>query len=82
VGQQALLAGDALCTLNVMNGARGPQIAPFTADRAQALDSLARLVGLDARFVLPGHGEPWSDGIDDAIRHVRDAAGHSGAPRG
>ncbi len=82
VRQQALLAGDALCTLNVMNGARGPQIAPFTADRAQALDSLARLVGLDARFVLPGHGEPWSDGIDDAIRHVRDAAGHSGAPRG
>jgi glyoxylase-like metal-dependent hydrolase (beta-lactamase superfamily II) len=79
VGHEALLAGDALCTLDVMTGERGPRVAPFTADRGQALQSLARLEGIDARYMLPGHGEPWSDGIDDAVRHARGAAGSVGS---
>jgi glyoxylase-like metal-dependent hydrolase (beta-lactamase superfamily II) len=67
----ALLVGDALSTLAVTTGERGPRIAPFSADAAMARDSLARLEGLDARLVLPGHGEPFSDGIDAAVRLAR-----------
>jgi glyoxylase-like metal-dependent hydrolase (beta-lactamase superfamily II) len=73
----ALFVGDALATYAVTNGARGPQVAPFTADATQAVESLRRLEGLDARLVLPGHGEPWLGGIDEAVRLVR--AGRQGA---
>ena len=69
--RSALLVGDAMATKDVMTGATGPRIAPFTADRSAALASLARLSGLDARLVLPGHGEAWTQGIDAAIRAVR-----------
>ncbi len=69
----ALLAGDALCTLAVTTGARGPRIAPFAADAEQARDSLARLSGVPARLVLPGHGDPFDGGVDEAIRLAREA---------
>ena len=71
--KSALFVGDALATYAVTTGERGPRIAPFTADRDQAIASLARLEGLDARWVLPGHGPEWSDGIDAAVEHVRNA---------
>jgi glyoxylase-like metal-dependent hydrolase (beta-lactamase superfamily II) len=64
----ALFVGDALATYSAANGRRGPQIAPFTADRPQALESLKRLDGMDAGLVLPGHGEPWTAGLAEAIR--------------
>jgi glyoxylase-like metal-dependent hydrolase (beta-lactamase superfamily II) len=67
----ALFVGDALATRSVMTGATGPQVAPFTADRKQAVESLARLEGVDATTVLPGHGDPWTGGVDEAIRIVR-----------
>jgi glyoxylase-like metal-dependent hydrolase (beta-lactamase superfamily II) len=67
----ALFVGDALATLAVTTGATGPMIAPFTADPSTALASLDRLRGLDARLVLPGHGQPWTGGIDAAIERVR-----------
>lgn len=73
----ALLVGDALSTYAVTTGVRGPQIAPFTADRSQALDSLARIEGVAARYVLPGHGDPWTGGAAEAVRRVR-AAGAAG----
>ena len=71
--ESALFVGDALSTYAVTTGERGPRIAPFTADRDQALVSLARLEGLDARHVLPGHGPAWSEGVDDAVQAVRDS---------
>jgi glyoxylase-like metal-dependent hydrolase (beta-lactamase superfamily II) len=70
----ALFVGDALATRSVMTGATGPQIAPFTADAKQALESLARLEGIDAATVLPGHGDPWTGGVDEAVRRVRATA--------
>jgi glyoxylase-like metal-dependent hydrolase (beta-lactamase superfamily II) len=70
-GRSALFVGDALATYSVLSGARGPRIAPFSADPEQALTSLSRLGGLDASLVLPGHGEPWTEGIDLAIAAVR-----------
>jgi glyoxylase-like metal-dependent hydrolase (beta-lactamase superfamily II) len=67
----ALLVGDALSTLAVTTGERGPRIAPFSADAEQARASLARLEGVQAGLVLPGHGEPFTGGVDEAIRLAR-----------
>jgi glyoxylase-like metal-dependent hydrolase (beta-lactamase superfamily II) len=67
----AVLVGDALATYAVTTGTRGPQVAPFTADADAAVASLRRLEGLGARLVLPGHGEAWTEGIDEAVRRVR-----------
>jgi glyoxylase-like metal-dependent hydrolase (beta-lactamase superfamily II) len=67
----ALLVGDAIATYAVTTGVPGPQIAPFSADRDQALASLSRLADLDAQFVLPGHGAIWRDGVGSAVAEVR-----------
>jgi glyoxylase-like metal-dependent hydrolase (beta-lactamase superfamily II) len=67
----AAFVGDAMATYNVANGKRGPQIAPFTVDRKQAVASLSRLDDLDAKVVLPGHGEAWTDGVQSALAAVR-----------
>lgn len=74
--QSLLFTGDALVTLDVARGPRGrqgPQVArgPHTADADLAVQSLEALVGTDARTVLPGHGEPWTDGIDSAVEIAR-----------
>jgi len=69
--RDALLVGDALATYAVTTGARGPQISPFTADAAQALDSLTRFEAIDANWVLPGHGDPWTGGTSEAVRLIR-----------
>jgi glyoxylase-like metal-dependent hydrolase (beta-lactamase superfamily II) len=71
----AVFVGDAMTTRNVLTGEVGPGPAPFTLDPAGALSSLGRLDGLDARWVLPGHGEPWDRGVAEAVRSVRAAAG-------
>jgi glyoxylase-like metal-dependent hydrolase (beta-lactamase superfamily II) len=70
----ALFVGDALTTRSVLTGATGAQPAPFTDDRAQALASLDRLDGLSASWVLPGHGAPWTAGVDALLRELRRAA--------
>ena len=70
----ALFVGDAFATYAVTTGARGPQVAPFTADAAQAVASLARLEEVSAGLVLPGHGDPWTGGIQEAVRQVREGA--------
>jgi glyoxylase-like metal-dependent hydrolase (beta-lactamase superfamily II) len=67
----ALFAGDALSTYAVTTGVRGPQIAPFTADAGQALESLGRLERIEARWVLPGHGDAWEGGVAAAVAAVR-----------
>ena len=74
----ALFVGDAFATYAVTTGARGPQVAPFTADTAQAVQSLARLEEISAGQALPGHGDPWTGGIGEAVRRIRQAHGKSG----
>jgi glyoxylase-like metal-dependent hydrolase (beta-lactamase superfamily II) len=69
--RRTVLVGDALATYAVTNGARGPQVAPFTADADEAVASLARLENLDAQYVLPGHGAMWSEGIGAAVERIR-----------
>ena len=71
----ALLSGDALVTLDPYTGFRGPRIVAgaATANSRQALESLDALAATGARVVLPGHGEPWRDGVDGAVLRARDA---------
>lgn len=67
----ALFVGDALTTRNVLTGEEGPGPAPFTDEPSLAAASLANLDGLEARWLLPGHGTPWSGGVQEALRRVR-----------
>ena len=70
--RDAIFAGDVIATRSVLSGRVGPQLAPFGADLKQAFDSLERLDGAVAGLVLPGHGEPWRDGVASALARVRD----------
>ncbi|MFG2049952.1 MBL fold metallo-hydrolase [Micromonospora sp. NPDC048935] len=70
----AVFVGDALTTRHVLTGQRGPQPAPFTDDPHQALASLRHLEDIQASWVLPGHGTPWSGGVTEAIRAIRTVA--------
>jgi glyoxylase-like metal-dependent hydrolase (beta-lactamase superfamily II) len=67
----ALFVGDALTTRHVLTGHSGAQPAPFTDDRAQALASLDRIEALQAAWVLPGHGAPWTAGVEALLRELR-----------
>lgn len=73
-GADALFVGDAFATLAVTTGEVGPRVAPFTADVPQAVASLARLETVEAHWVLPGHGEPWTGGVGAAVERVRAGA--------
>ncbi|MFC0681677.1 MBL fold metallo-hydrolase [Lysobacter korlensis] len=67
--RDAVITGDALVTLDPYTGFEGPQIVSgaATADSAMALASLQDLVATGARVALPGHGDPWRDGIRSAV---------------
>jgi glyoxylase-like metal-dependent hydrolase (beta-lactamase superfamily II) len=71
----ALLVGDEICTLNPATGRRGPQLMPraLNLSSATCLDSLARIQDLEADVVLPGHGEPWLDGVPAVVEQARAA---------
>jgi glyoxylase-like metal-dependent hydrolase (beta-lactamase superfamily II) len=70
--RDALITGDALVTLDPYTGAEGPQIVSgaATADSGMALASLGDLAATGARLVLPGHGDPWRDGIGPAVNEA------------
>lgn len=76
--RDALVVGDALVTLDPYTGATGPQIVAgaATADSAEALASLDVLAATGAGVVLPGHGEPWRDGIRNAVDEARRRGAH------
>jgi glyoxylase-like metal-dependent hydrolase (beta-lactamase superfamily II) len=69
-----LLLGDLLCTLNPLIGTRGPQLMPAALNLSSAtiLDSLSTIEGLDAQTLLVGHGEPWTGGVEAAVRRARE----------
>jgi glyoxylase-like metal-dependent hydrolase (beta-lactamase superfamily II) len=76
--RSVLFTGDVLCTHNAYTGRAGPQIMPsgLNADTPQALASLTNLSEIKADVLLPGHGESWTGGVEEAIRQAR-AAGPS-----
>lgn len=67
--RDVLFTGDALVTVDVVTGEPGPQLLPEYDNEnfSLAKESLSRLRVTRATLVLPGHGEPWTDGIDAAI---------------
>jgi glyoxylase-like metal-dependent hydrolase (beta-lactamase superfamily II) len=71
-----LFTGDALVTLDMTRGRRGPRIirGPQTEDADLALQSLDVLAATNAATVLPGHGEPWPHGVARAVELARRAA--------
>src|SRR5579872_352724 len=76
--RKILLTGDALCTWNAYTGKTGPQIMPsaLNMDSAQAIASLDKLADLTADIVLPGHGDPWTQGVPEALTRAS-AAGRT-----
>lgn len=70
----AVFVGDALTTRHVLTGQEGPQAAPFTDEPAQAMTSLRAIVDTKAKWVLPGHGAPWSSGVEAAVAAVESAS--------
>ena len=73
-----MLTGDVMATENPLTGRIGPQIMPdgLNEDGAQALASLDALLGIDADLLLPGHGDPWTQGVAEAVRQAK-AVGRS-----
>ena len=67
----AVFMGDAMTTRSVLTGEVGPRPAPFTLQPSEAMSSLAKLDGIEAAWALPGHGEPWSGGMAEALRQIR-----------
>ena len=81
-GHDALFVGDALATDAVISERRGPQVCPFAADPDEALASLANLEQIEARWLLPGHGEPWTDGVAAAVAAACEVGtGHLARPK-
>ncbi len=71
-----LFSGDALVTMDVARGPRGrrgPQVVrgPHSGSVELALSSLDALAETKAGTVLPGHGEPWLQGIESAVEIAR-----------
>lgn len=73
--RDAVLSGDALVTLDPYTADTGPRIVAgaATADFGEALRSLDRLADTGASIVLPGHGEPWTAGVERAAELARAA---------
>lgn len=72
--QGVLLSGDALVTLDPYTARTGPRIVAgaATADSPLNLRSLDALAATGASVVLPGHGEPWTGGVVEAVRRARE----------
>lgn len=76
--RRVLLTGDVIATRNPLTGRAGPQIMPsgLNQDTAEALRSLDLLRGMNADVLLPGHGDPWTQGAAEAVSQAK-AAGRS-----
>ena len=73
-----LFTGDALVTEDDFAGHIGPAIVSrcFTHDSQAALAALDRLDELPAGLLLPGHGEPFADGVRTATEQARRFGAH------
>lgn len=71
--RNVLFSGDALVTLDTATGHVGPSLLtpPFVERAEQAIESLTQLEATGAGTVLPGHGEPWRDGVSSAVAQAR-----------
>jgi glyoxylase-like metal-dependent hydrolase (beta-lactamase superfamily II) len=70
-----LFSGDAIVTEDPYTGRKGPRLVAraATADSQQNLASLDALRDTGAQVLLPGHGEPWTEGAEAAVTQARAA---------
>ena len=69
--REVLLCGDALATVDFETWqGNTPQLLPpwLNVDYDRARESLARLESLGEVVLLPGHGDPWTGDLTEAIR--------------
>ena len=68
-----LFTGDGLITKDLIGPRRGPQMIEqrFSLDHQMALSSLDRIVDLEAKLLLPGHGDPWEGSPAAAVSLAR-----------
>jgi glyoxylase-like metal-dependent hydrolase (beta-lactamase superfamily II) len=73
--RDAVIAGDAIVTLDPYTARTGPRLVAraATVDSERNLASLAALEATGARTVLTGHGEPWTNGVETAVAAARSA---------
>ncbi|HLM50774.1 MAG TPA: MBL fold metallo-hydrolase [Solirubrobacteraceae bacterium] len=73
--RDAVIAGDAIVTLDPYTGRRGPRLVAraATANVPRAIASLERIADTGARIVLPGHGDPWYRGAGEAAERAAQA---------
>jgi glyoxylase-like metal-dependent hydrolase (beta-lactamase superfamily II) len=73
-----LFTGDALVTHDGLTGHIGPTLVcrGFTHDSQAALAALDRLEDLGATLVLPGHGNPMTNGPRAAVQQAREFGVH------
>jgi glyoxylase-like metal-dependent hydrolase (beta-lactamase superfamily II) len=77
--RRALLAGDALVTINMLTGKTPqPQLTPRNVgtNRAQSMASLSTFEPLGKAILLTGHGEPWEGEMAEAVSLAREYAAH------
>jgi glyoxylase-like metal-dependent hydrolase (beta-lactamase superfamily II) len=75
----AIIAGDALVTLDPYTGKTGPHIVSraATANTERALASLDAIAATGAQRLLPGHGATWTAGVEAAVQRARAAGSPS-----
>ena len=68
-----VFSGDTLVTFDPYRRRRGPRllVKGVNEDNEQARTSLDALAELNAQLLLPGHGEPWPDGVAAAVADAR-----------
>jgi glyoxylase-like metal-dependent hydrolase (beta-lactamase superfamily II) len=73
--RDAVTVGDAFVTLDPYTARTGPRVVAraATADSERALASLDALAQTGARTAFVGHGEPWTEGIENACVQARAA---------
>jgi glyoxylase-like metal-dependent hydrolase (beta-lactamase superfamily II) len=73
--RDVLIAGDAIVMLDPYTARKGPCIVAgaATADSERNLRTLDALAATGARTVLTGHGEPWTQGVEEAVAKARAA---------
>jgi glyoxylase-like metal-dependent hydrolase (beta-lactamase superfamily II) len=74
--RDVLIAGDAVVTRDPYSGRAGPRLVAraATMDAEEARRSLRRIAETGAGTVVTGHGEPWTQGAEEAAR-LAEAAG-------
>jgi glyoxylase-like metal-dependent hydrolase (beta-lactamase superfamily II) len=73
--RDAVIAGDAVVTLDPYTGRTGPRIVAraATADSERNLRTLEALAATQAKTVLVGHGAPWTSGAEAIVEAARRA---------